>query len=242
MAYASCALNERQQRYFHLDREALGLIFAVTHFHKFLIGRKFTLVTDNSPIRHIFSPAKDIPIYTRDRLQRYACILQTCHYVLVHRKSEEVAPADALSRLTCEAKIHEIYCDEVFEELPVSEDVAAETKKDPLLNKVMKYVHIGWSAKVEHPDLQYFQKLNMQLSTDKGCLMFNNAVIIPSSLRPKVLKILHLAHPGIVRTKALARNKIWWPDLSKVIEVFRKNCPACITVNVSSLATAKVSF
>ena len=124
VAYASCALNERQQRYFHLDREALGLIFAVTHFHNFLIGRKFTLVTDNSPIRHIFSPAKDIPIYTRDRLQRYACILQTYHYVLVHRKSEEVAPADALSRLTCEAKIHEIYCDEVFEELPVSEDVA----------------------------------------------------------------------------------------------------------------------
>ena len=53
------------------------------------------------------------------------------------------------------------------------------------------------------------------------------------SLQAKVLKILHLAHPGIVRTKALARNKIWWPDLSKDIEVFCKDCPACIAVNVS---------
>jgi len=42
-----------------------------------------------------------------------------------------------------------------------------------------------------------------------------------------------LAHPGIVRTKALARNKVWWPGLSQDIETKCKTCSPCVTVNGS---------
>jgi len=145
VAYASCSLTTRQQKYSQLDREALGIIFAVTHFHKYIFGRKFTFVTDNNPIRYILSPDKPLPVYTRDGLQRYAVILQAYQFNLVHRKSECLAPADALSRLPCEAEIHEVYNDEVFEELPVSvDDVASETDKDPLLSKVLEYTRLSW--------------------------------------------------------------------------------------------------
>ena len=38
-------------------------------------------------------------------------------------------------------------------------------------------------------------------------------MIIPSAGRPDVTQVLHNAHPGITRMKALARSLIWWPGI-----------------------------
>jgi len=59
--FASCSLTQVQQKYSQLDREAFAIIFVVTKLRKYLWGRRFTLVTDNQPIRHIFSPEKIDP-------------------------------------------------------------------------------------------------------------------------------------------------------------------------------------
>uniref|UniRef100_A0A0E9TTT6 Gypsy retrotransposon integrase-like protein 1 n=1 Tax=Anguilla anguilla TaxID=7936 RepID=A0A0E9TTT6_ANGAN len=42
-------------------------------------------------------------------------------------------------------------------------------------------------------------------------------VIIPTALRPKLLKDLHEEHLGIVKTKAVSRSHFWWPNLDKEI-------------------------
>ena len=47
VAYASRSLQPAKQRYAQIEREALGIIFAVRHFHQYLYGRSFTLVTDH---------------------------------------------------------------------------------------------------------------------------------------------------------------------------------------------------
>jgi len=148
-------------------------------------------------------PDKPMSLYSRHRLQRYASILQACQFDLIHTKSECLAPADAPSRLSCEAQIHEMYCDNLFEWHAVSEeDIAAETTKDELLSKIEEYIQISWPAKLENLDLQYYQKLEKQLSYDKVCLLLDNSVIIPSSRGAKVLKILHLA-------QTLSVPKLW---------------------------------
>lgn len=50
-------------------------------------------------------------------------------------------------------------------------------------------------------------------------------IIIPKSLRNKLLGELHAHHFGIVKTKSLARSYIYWSDLDKEIE---KKCKSCI--------------
>ncbi|KRZ91539.1 LanC-like protein 2 [Trichinella sp. T8] len=52
-------------------------------------------------------------------------------------------------------------------------------------------------------------------------------VIIPLQARHKILKELHVGHPGIVRMKALARSYVWWPKLDSEIENLLRTCELC---------------
>ena len=47
IAYASRSLSDTEKKYDTYEKEALAIIFCVTHFRPYLYGRKFTLVTDH---------------------------------------------------------------------------------------------------------------------------------------------------------------------------------------------------
>ena len=42
-------------------------------------------------------------------------------------------------------------------------------------------------------------------------------VVIPSTLRPQMLKLLHEGHFGIQRMKQLARTAVYWPNIDNDI-------------------------
>lgn len=56
------------------------------------------------------------------------------------------------------------------------------------------------------------------LSVVGKCLMTGERVVIPRELQAKVLKELHIGHPGIVRMKKLARSYVYWPSVDKDCE------------------------
>ncbi|XP_064101230.1 uncharacterized protein K02A2.6-like [Macrobrachium nipponense] len=66
-----------------------------------------------------------------------------------------------------------------------------------------------------------------ELSIEQGCLIRGSRVVIPSSLRRRVLEELHEDHMGIVKTKSKARSYVWWPGLDNDIEQMVKNCLTC---------------
>lgn len=93
-----------ERNYAHLEREAVALVFGVTKFREYLLGRHFTLVTDHKPLIGLFRPDRPIPSMAAARIQRWSFLLQAFSYYLVYRKGTENLNADALSRLPCPAE------------------------------------------------------------------------------------------------------------------------------------------
>ena len=233
--FASCTLSDRQMRYSQIDREALGIIYGIKKCHKYLYGRRFTIVTDNSAVTHIFNPKKSIPVHSANRLVGWAYFLRAYDYTIVHRKSALLAVPDALSRLPAEGAVHEVHEVPEFGTLPVTcMEIAQATSQDPVLSKVMQFVYQGW-PKANHPTLTdelkpYFNR-RLDLSIAEKCLMCNKRVVIPASLQAHVLNLLHIGHPGAVRTKMAARRIVYWVGMDRDIEAFAENCMSCRVVN-----------
>ena len=99
IAFAFRTLSSSEKAYAQVKKETLGIIFGVKRFHKYLYGRKFTLMTDYKSLVTIFGLKSGIPILAAARMQRWALILIAYQYDIEYRRSDDHGNADALSRL-----------------------------------------------------------------------------------------------------------------------------------------------
>ena len=73
IAFTSRTLSNAEQRYAHLDKEGLAIVWGVKKFHQYLFGRRqFTICPDHKPLQYIFAENKPIPTLASARIQRWA--------------------------------------------------------------------------------------------------------------------------------------------------------------------------
>ena len=53
-AYGSRSLTDVEQKYGHIEKEALAILYGCEHFHMHLYGRRFELETAHRPLDHIY--------------------------------------------------------------------------------------------------------------------------------------------------------------------------------------------
>ncbi|CAK1597369.1 unnamed protein product [Parnassius mnemosyne] len=112
--------------------------------------------------------------------------------------------------------------------LPVTnEDVTKATSKDIILSRIFAYIKSGWPTVCPGEEVKpYFVRRN-ELYLDNGSIMWGYRMVIPSYLRPIILKQLHSSHMGIVKTKGLARSYVWWPNKDADVEALCRSCETC---------------
>ncbi|XP_052896596.1 uncharacterized protein K02A2.6-like [Anopheles moucheti] len=257
--HASRALTKAEEKYSQIDREGLAIIFAVKKFHKMLYGRHFRLQTDHRPLLRIFGSKKGIPVYTANRLQRFALSLQLYDFSIEYIPSAKFGNADLLSRLISEhAKPDPEYViasteleDDVsfvaiqsLNAFPLNfRDVANATRADPVLRKVHHYIMQGWPKNNAYgQELARFFNRSESLSMVRGCILFGERVVLPTRLRHKCIKQLHEGHPGMQRMKALARSYVYWPGMDDDIVNHVRACHACAIAAKSTPHTKPVSW
>ena len=94
IAYASKSLNNTQANYPITDLECLAIVWAIEHFHKYLIRNRFTIITDHSALKTLLTTR-----ILKGRRARWIMKLQQYDFEIKHRSGKTNANADALSRL-----------------------------------------------------------------------------------------------------------------------------------------------
>lgn len=235
IAFVSRTLTKAERNYSQIEKEALGLVFGIKKFHKYLFGRSFTLLTDHKPLLSILSTKANVPPITAARMQRWAIFLSAYDYNIEFRGTTKHANADSLSRLPLAEDddadtIAAIFTVSLIDGLPITaSDIATATAKDPTLMRVYQYVLEGWPQGGVGEELKVYHQKREHLSTDQGCILWGTRVIIPQVLQARLLKELHYTHPGIIKMKLLARSYLWWPKLDQNIEEIVKSCRECAT-------------
>ena len=102
------------------------------------------------------------------------------------------------------------------------------TTKDYQLRALQDAIQDGFperwrTSPLTAPFWQYRHSLHV---TDR-VVIYNDRVVIPSSLRPSVLDILHSAHQGTSTMGLRARSIIFWPGITTDIERRRQSCSDC---------------
>ncbi|CAC5395689.1 unnamed protein product [Mytilus coruscus] len=263
-AYASRALSDVEKRYSQTEREGLAIVWAIEHFHLYLYGHKFTLVTDHQPLEYIFNNPKSKP---PARIQRWRLRLQTYDFDVKYKSGKSNA-ADYMSRhpnineanRTDHYDVAEEFVNYISENaIPKAmtiEEIALESKADTNIQYVIKAVKSGsWENSqyvikavksgscensYDNKALDTFSRLKNELTivnTDKGeILMHDNRIVIPHKLTDRVITLAHEGHQGIVRTKQLLREKVYFPGIDKRVEDTCKACIPCLA------ATPKKTF
>lgn len=253
IAHASRSLTPTECNYSQIEKEALGLIFAIKKFHRMIHGRHFTLLTDHKPLLAIFGSKSGIPVHSANRLQRWAIILLGYNFDIQYRSTNTFGQVDALSRListhvqndedtvvaaiNVEADTRKTLSDAI-DSLPVTaHDISKLTEKDDLLQNIVRYINANWPNTIKDRYLIQFFNRRDTLSIVDGCLLTGDRVVIPKALQPKVLRQLHKGHPGITRMKGIARSYVYWPDIDKDIETTVKQCQACLYASKDPVKT-----
>jgi hypothetical protein len=242
VAYGSKALTTAECAYAQIEKEMLAIVYSLKKFHTYVYGRyDVTIETDHLPLLRIFEkPLYLVPL----RLQKMRMKVQGYDFKLVHKKGTEIPVADALSRafvtdtgpnLTGDSNSHifEASIDEVNSLKQVSPARLAEirrcTLKDVTLQAVTKAIMEGWPSHRQNADpltRPYFD-CQEDLCVIDGIIYKGQRIVVPAKMRKDALSMLHTGHQGIVKTKQLARDLIYWPGLNKEIEELVSTCGQC---------------
>ncbi|XP_026747201.1 uncharacterized protein K02A2.6-like [Trichoplusia ni] len=255
ISFVSRTLNSAEKRYAQIQKEATAIIYGVRRFHQYLYGRSepFILRTDHKPLLSIFGADRGIPEMSANRLQRYALFLSSYNYKIEYVRSADNS-ADYLSRASLPRAMHACACTEeckccdcevaydratyvcfvVDGSMPVTlEKLREETRGDVVLRQVIDFISNGWPPKVNDLRLKPYHMCRTQLSFENGCVMRGHKVVIPTSLYQIILKELHASHLGIVKTKAEARSRFWFPGIDQAVETMISSCEVCIQLRPS---------
>ncbi|XP_055615386.1 uncharacterized protein K02A2.6-like [Toxorhynchites rutilus septentrionalis] len=97
------------------------------------------------------------------------------------------------------------------------EEMSKHTVSDPILAEVNEALQTGrWNDAIKK-----FTPFKDELYCCRELLLRGERLIVPNSLQKRVLRLAHIGHPGIERSKQRLRSKVWWPTMDRDVEKAR---------------------
>ena len=108
-------------------------------------------------------------------------------------------------------------------------DVRDATTADTTIQTILQLLATGFpdDARTLPAPVRPYHSLSSSLYELDGVLMLSDRIVVPTSLRPAILHLLHAAHQGVDRMKARASDTVFWPGMTGDISRVRWECMDC---------------
>lgn len=229
---ASKSLTDTEKRYCQTEKEALAIVWSVERFQVYLYGRQFDILTDCKALVYLFT-VRSRPC---SRIERWVLRLQAFDYLVTHISGEKNL-ADVLSRLSTLAPVpfdprEELFIKQVALSAATSaalrwEEIVEATMEDTELQEVLEGIDNG---NIDQLPLS-FRVIANELCRFGDILLRTDRIVIPNSLRDRVVRIAHEGHLGMRTMKSHLRGAVWWPKMDVAVEKFVKKCRGCLLVS-----------
>lgn len=232
VSYASKSLSETERRYAQTEKEALALVWAVERFQIYLLGIRFELETDHKPLEAIFS-ANSTPCL---RIERWVLRLQSFTYDVIYRKGKSNI-ADPLSRLPSAGELKEfdedceVYIRNVIELTAIDvNELEKASEEDIELQSIRECLDHGvWNYTSEV--IKPYHAFRNELGKVGSLIVRGSRLVIPGSLRQRMLQLAHEGHPGRTKMQQRLRYSCWWPGMDDMIARMVATCEGCRLVS-----------
>ena len=234
--FASHPLTETESRYPQIDREALAIYWSIKRFHLYLYGSDFKVVTDHQPLVTLFNNAMSKP---SARIERWLLDLQHYRFTVEYQPGPN-NPADFGSRhptsvpsnMDTDADHHIAYIlQNAVPKAMTLEEIEEATVQDELIQATMLALKTGkWHnppTGVSLAEMRRMEIIKDELTCTDMVLLKSNRIVVPTKLQGETVDIAHSGHLGIAKTKALLREKVWFPMMDKMVEQKVKSCLPC---------------
>ena len=95
--------------------------------------------------------------------------------------------------------------------------------------------------RVDTDTTKTFKKLRCELSVIRGGLILKGTkMVVPTKRQEGVVALAHQGHQGMVKTKRLIREKVWFPGIDALVEK-RVNCQASTHLPETSMEALKIT-
>ena len=241
-------LSSAEQRYAAIEGEALAVAWGLEQTRYFTQGcDNLVVVTDHKPLIKIFGD-RTLDEITNSRLFRLKQRTLPWRFDIKHLPGKTNHAADATSRHPSpsgsansttlgassipdhvESALMASIRQDTQELGTITWSLLAQaTASDTSLSTLLKLIDQGTPSLARNtPSLATLWPICESVYAQEGVLLYQDRVIVPSSLRSRVLQNLHAAHQGTSMMEQRARAIVYWPGMSKDIRDTRDRCADC---------------
>ncbi len=80
-------------------------------------------------------------------------------------------------------------------------------------------------------DVSKYQQIKQELSVSNSVILRGTRIIVPEKLQDRMIMLAHSGHQGIVKTKHLLQDSVWFPGIDRMVEEGAKVCLPCQAAN-----------
>ena len=240
-------LTPTEKNYAPVEGEALAVAWALEQTRFFTMGCDDLLViVDHKPLVKIFGDRR-LDEIQNPRLFRLKRRTLMWRFDIEYQRGSRNPFADAMSRHPnqyAEQASCSMISSEVTDEASLIGGVGAETEMffaitwervrsasdiDDTIQMLISLILKGFpESKKDLPaQVRQYWEARDQLNVFDGVVLYNDRIVIPPALRPKVIENLHSAHQGVSSMFCRAQAVVFWPGMTADIEESRNQCRTC---------------